>query len=118
MDSNTRKQTLHSHFYKTREKFLRLLTLVRWTQRHKRSFDRFNDIIIEMDVKGSGMLSTTDKLYDVDKRLRIARYSFIIIITNFREDSFDLPTAIDVLTTGDYNRLPHTIYVRQQVNQF
>jgi hypothetical protein len=74
MDSNTRKQTLHSHFYKTREKFLRLLTLVRWTQRHKRSFNRFEDIIFEMEIKGNGMLNTTNKLFDVDKKLRIARY--------------------------------------------
>ncbi|KAL0490016.1 hypothetical protein AKO1_009405 [Acrasis kona] len=92
------KQVLHSHFQKTREKFLRLLTLVRWTQRHKKSFDSFNDIIINVDAKGQSMLNTTNGLFNVDAQMR-----------SIREASFDLPTAIDVLTTGNYNRLPRSI---------
>lgn len=69
------KQVLHSHFQKTREKFLRLLTLVRWTQRHKKSFDSFNDIIVNVDAKGQSMLNTTNGLFNVDAQMRSIRFA-------------------------------------------
>jgi hypothetical protein len=97
-DPNTKKNTLYTYFYNSREKFLRLLALVRWAQKHKQGYDRLQDILTEMFTKEDSMLQTTNSLFSLDAAGR-----------NMREADFDLPTAIDVLTTGNYNRLPKSI---------
>ncbi|EFC46992.1 predicted protein [Naegleria gruberi] len=97
-EASTRKQILFQHFQETRERFIRLLVLLRWSKKSKKTLDKFNQVSSAMDLKVNSFDMASFTLFHAAR-----------ILSRLREPVFDLPTAIDVLTTGTYPRLPHII---------
>ena len=96
--SLVKKQILYQHFQETRERFCRLLILLRWSKKSKTTLDKINEVTLAMERKASSFSLVSDTLLNISRA-----------IAGLREPVFDLPTAIDVLTTGTYPRLPHIL---------
>ena len=83
---------------KTRNQFIRLLALVKWASCADR-VDKFQAFSSLLDRQSFYFIDTADTL------ARIARETLV----QARLPIFSLPTAVDVLTTGTFNRLPKCI---------
>ena len=83
---------------KTRNQFIRLLALVKWASCADR-VDKFQAFSSFLDQQSFYFIDTADTL------ARIARETLV----QARLPIFSLPTAVDVLTTGTFNRLPKCI---------
>ncbi|KAL9653047.1 hypothetical protein ABK040_015561 [Willaertia magna] len=93
-----KKQILFQHFQETRERFIRLLILTRWAKKSKKILDKYNEVTSAMERKSNAFAMAADTLLFVSRNIQ-----------SLREPVFDLPTAIDVLTTGTYPRLPYLL---------
>ncbi|EGG19413.1 putative mediator complex subunit 14 [Cavenderia fasciculata] len=92
-----RKKQLVDYLDATREKFLKLLVLLKWSQ-HVSTLTKANEII--------EMLNKEDNYFrDAADHLMMTKDAMI----NARAPIYDVPTAIDVLTTGSYQRMPTNI---------
>lgn len=97
--NDRKKQLLHDYFQKTREYFIRLLVLIRWSQKIQ-NVDKCKNIISTLDGQLSAFQLSADTLFGTDQTIKM-----------LREPVFDIPTAIDVFTTGTFSRLPEVIQV-------
>ena len=98
MTANERKQRIFDYIHQTHERFIRLLVLIRWVKNNKKNFDQFDQYIQYFIGSTSSLQFAANSLYNVD-----------LAIKGIREPVYDLPTAIDVLTTGTYERLPFAL---------
>lgn len=96
-----KKQILYQYFQETRERFIRLLVLLRWSKKSKKTLDKLNQVASSMEMKANAFDLAAFTLFFTSKK-----------VGSLIEPVFDLPTAIDVLTTGTYPRLPN---IMQQV---
>jgi len=83
---------------KARQQFIRFLALVKWAASAER-VDKCQSISSFLDQKNAYFIDTADTL------VRVARETLV----QARLPNFSLPTAVDVLTTGTFNRLPKCI---------
>ncbi|KAG2388327.1 hypothetical protein C9374_000491 [Naegleria lovaniensis] len=91
-----KKQILYQYFQETRERFIRLLVLLRWSKKSKKTLDKLNQVASSMEMKANAFDLAAFTLFFTSKK-----------VASLIEPVFDLPTAIDVLTTGTYPRLPN-----------
>ncbi|XP_065056096.1 mediator of RNA polymerase II transcription subunit 14-like [Rhopilema esculentum] len=82
----------------TRQQFVRLLALVKWAASAEK-VDKCQEVSASLDQQNMFFINTADTL------ARMARET----LANARLPNFSLPTAVDVLTTGTFNRLPRCI---------
>eukprot|EP01027_Heterolobosea_sp_BB2_P008892 GEZU01013180.1.p1 GENE.GEZU01013180.1~~GEZU01013180.1.p1 ORF type:complete len:937 (+),score=130.86 GEZU01013180.1:167-2977(+) len=94
-----KKRQLWSYFVETREKFIRLLVALRWKEKLPH-LQTCKALLEAVDTQSAAFESTANALYDTDSRIR-----------DEWEPVYDIPTAIDVLTTGSYPRLPQSLQV-------
>ncbi|EGC37024.1 hypothetical protein DICPUDRAFT_150416 [Dictyostelium purpureum] len=92
-----RKKALVDYLDGTREKFLRLLVLMKWSE-HVPTLTKANNIINLLNQEDSYFREAADSLINT-------QYGLV----NARAPIYDVPTAIDVLTTGTYQRMPTSI---------
>lgn len=97
MSDIPRKKTLLNHFLQVRKQFTKLLVLVRWS-RHAGDVQKCLNIIGFLQSQNGQFEATIASLAQVRDSLKLARIR-----------NYDLPSAIDVLTTGKYLRLPTKI---------
>lgn len=76
---------------------MRMLVLLRWSEQFH-EVESWKTLQENIDLKEKAWNSSLEKLYQTDD-----------IVKQAKEVVFDLPTAIDVFTTGTYNRLPEVI---------
>ncbi|XP_050393117.1 mediator of RNA polymerase II transcription subunit 14 [Patella vulgata] len=93
-----RKIEIFQFASRTRQLFVRLLALVKWATSATK-VDKCTDICNFLEQQSMFFIDTADSL------ARLARDT----LGNARLPSFSLPSAIDVLTTGTYPRLPTCI---------
>ncbi|KAL6058155.1 Mediator of RNA polymerase II transcription subunit 14 [Balamuthia mandrillaris] len=91
---HVRKLALRDQFQRTRHRLIRLLVLVKWSS-HVPSVRKSWDILAFLAQQDEAFRLAADSLYWVSNTLKEAR-----------APNYDIPTAIDVLTTGTYQRLP------------
>ncbi|KAF2074755.1 hypothetical protein CYY_003943 [Polysphondylium violaceum] len=96
-DDLERKKSLVEYLDSTREKFLKLLVLMKWSE-HVPTLTKANNIINLLNLEDSYFRDAADLLIHT-------KYNLI----NARAPMYDIPTAIDVLTTGTYQRMPTDI---------
>ncbi|KYQ92350.1 putative mediator complex subunit 14 [Tieghemostelium lacteum] len=92
-----RKKAIIDYLDSTREKFLRLLVLMKWSD-HVSTLTKANQIMHLLNQEDSYFRDTADELI-------MTKFNLI----NARAPIYDIPTAIDVLTTGSYQRMPTDI---------
>eukprot|EP00794_Sanderia_malayensis_P011033 gene11033-12197_t len=85
----------------TRQQFIRLLALVKWAASAEK-VDKCQAMLTKLDQQNLFFKDTADSL------ARMARET----LPNARLPNISLPAAIDVLTTGSFNRLPKCIKER------
>ncbi|ESO84116.1 hypothetical protein LOTGIDRAFT_211073 [Lottia gigantea] len=93
-----RKIEIFQFASRTRQLFVRLLALVKWATSATK-VDKCTEICNFLEQQSMFFVDTADSL------ARLARDT----LSNARLPSFSLPSAIDVLTTGTYPRLPTCI---------
>eukprot|EP01133_Synstelium_polycarpum_P003656 gene3656-4202_t len=92
-----RKKQLVEYLDGTRQKFLRLLVLLKWSN-HVSTLTKANEIIELLNLEDSYFRDAADLLIMTKENL-----------INARAPIYDVPTAIDVLTSGSYQRMPTDI---------
>ncbi|KAN0015755.1 hypothetical protein ACTFIU_005702 [Dictyostelium citrinum] len=92
-----RKKAIVDYLDSTREKFLRLMVLIKWSE-HVPTLTKANNIIDILNLEDSYLREAADLLINT-------QFSLV----NARAPIYDVPTAIDVLTTGTYQRMPTNI---------
>jgi len=92
-----KKRALYNFFESSRQQFIRLLVLVRWARGVEavRTAQAIGAALSEQDRV---LISAADRLYYISQGLQ-----------NARAPVYDVQSAIDVLTTGTYPRLPDAI---------
>eukprot|EP00026_Physarum_polycephalum_P000776 Phypoly_transcript_00777.p1 GENE.Phypoly_transcript_00777~~Phypoly_transcript_00777.p1 ORF type:complete len:1315 (+),score=237.69 Phypoly_transcript_00777:105-4049(+) len=93
-----RKKTLVKYLEGSRERFIRLLVLVKWAH-YLPNLTNAANIINFLNQQDFFLRDAADSLCHLHTRLYTAR-----------APGYDIPTAIDVLTTGTYQRLPTVIH--------
>ncbi|XP_063699988.1 mediator of RNA polymerase II transcription subunit 14 [Culicoides brevitarsis] len=93
-----RKIEIYNFSARTRQLFIRLLALVKWANSASK-VDKCSHIMSFLDKQSMLFIETADML------ARMARE----ILVNARLPNFHIPAAIEVLTTGTYNKLPACI---------
>ena len=96
-----RKIEIFNFASRTRMLFIRLLALVRWASSASK-VDKCNSIMMFLDKQANVFLETADQL------AKIARETLVRATL----PNFHLPAAAEILTTGDYSRLPRCIKER------
>eukprot|EP01132_Coremiostelium_polycephalum_P003632 gene3632-4523_t len=92
-----RKKSIVEYLDSTREKFLRLLVLMKWSE-HVPTLAKANEIMRFLELEDSYFRDAADMLIHT-------KYNLI----NARAPIYDIPTAIDILTSGSYQRMPTDI---------
>ncbi|EFA74870.1 putative mediator complex subunit 14 [Heterostelium album PN500] len=92
-----KKRTLLDYFDQTRERFLRLLVILKWSS-HIDTLTKANDIIQLLEKEDSFFREAADMLILTKENL-----------INARAPIYDIPTAVDVMTSGTYQRMPVNI---------
>eukprot|EP01135_Chromosphaera_perkinsii_P012149 Nk52_evm13s2596 gene=Nk52_evmTU13s2596 len=95
-DSERKLAILH-FVHTTRQKLMRLLVLVKWAK-NAHEIQKSSIIASFLEEQSNLFRSAADALYFLHVRLAFAR-----------APAYNIPTAIDVLTTGKYSRLPTAI---------
>ncbi|KAI9359223.1 mediator complex subunit MED14-domain-containing protein [Zopfochytrium polystomum] len=96
-DDMERKATILKYSTRTRQQFIKLLVLVRWSK-NAESIQKLQDIIAFLDHQDNCFRDAADFLAIIHEETKRAR-----------DPNFDIPTAVDILTTGKYERLPTVI---------
>ncbi|CAG5131331.1 unnamed protein product [Candidula unifasciata] len=96
-----RKIEIFQFASRTRQLFVRLLALVKWANSASK-VDKCVDICNFLEQQSMFFVETADSLHKMAKET----------LASARLPSFSLPSAIDVLTTGTYPRLPACIRER------
>eukprot|EP00736_Rhodelphis_marinus_P001526 Rmarinus@m.17397 len=99
-DSGTsveRRKNLLDYAYRSQYELIRLLVLVRWIKQAS-VLEDCQEIISKLATWEESCQEIPDSMYFMQERLQ-----------NSKIPLFDIPTAIDVLTTGTYARLPSCI---------
>ncbi|BFZ09810.1 hypothetical protein BsWGS_12849 [Bradybaena similaris] len=96
-----RKIEIFQFASRTRQLFVRLLALVKWANSASK-VDKCVDICNFLEQQSMFFVETADSLHKMAKET----------LASARLPSFSLPSAIDVLTTGTYPRLPTCIRER------
>jgi hypothetical protein len=104
LSPNDRKQRIYDYIHQTHERFVRLLVLLRWIKKHKKMFDELDQFTYSMMQNTLSLQWAANNLLFVCTRIK-----------NMFVPVYDLPTAIDVLTTGTYERLPLAIEVTMKL---
>lgn len=102
LPSNTdseRKIKIVEYAVKNRQILIRLLALVKWAQKSARKVEKCSHIISILDKQSNKYIETSDRLHFLAN----------MEIKNYPLPNFAIPSAIDVLTTGAYPRLPACI---------
>lgn len=86
--------------HSTRLKFAKLLAIVKWVKMSKK-FDSLPKICYFLDQQAMFFIDTADKL------VALAREELV----GARLPTFQVPSAVDVLTSGTFPRLPNCIKV-------
>ncbi|KAJ3041675.1 Mediator of RNA polymerase II transcription subunit 14, partial [Rhizophlyctis rosea] len=92
-----RKQALLRHSLSQRQQFIKLLALVRWAKDAK-AMQRCGNIHGALDKTGASLAGAIGKLSDLYSRE-----------SSETPPSLDVATAVDVLSTGNYTRLPKVL---------
>ncbi|XP_063681521.1 mediator of RNA polymerase II transcription subunit 14-like isoform X2 [Bolinopsis microptera] len=90
-----RKTSIYQFSNRTQLQFIRLLALVKWACKASR-VDKCTEIIMFLDKQAALFVETADSLFTISKE-RLMGASFPV---------FGLQSAVDVLVTGTYSRLP------------
>lgn len=93
-----RKIEIYNFSARTRQLFIRLLALVKWANSASK-VDKCSHIMSFLDKQSMLFVETADML------ARMARETLV----GARLPNFHIPAAIEVLTTGTYNKLPACI---------
>ncbi|XP_065644409.1 mediator of RNA polymerase II transcription subunit 14 isoform X2 [Hydra vulgaris] len=93
-----RKVEIIKFVTKARQQFIRLLALVKWASGAEK-VDKCQAISTLLDQQNAYFIDTADAL------AKMARETLV----QARLPNFSIPTAVDVLTTGSFNRLPKCI---------
>ncbi|KAK4054377.1 mediator complex subunit [Microbotryomycetes sp. JL221] len=96
-DDASRKRAIVDYVLQTRRQLLKLLVLVRWSS-EARSVAKCMDIVGFLARQNYELDHSVASLTDVKSMLAGARVR-----------NYDIPTALSVLTTGTYTRLPSAI---------
>ena len=114
-DQPERKKAIVQFAHATRLMFVKILAIVRWLKQSKK-FEPLSSICYVLDQQAACFVDTADKLCELARvELQHARFVsnipklYIRIYILFRLPLFQVSTAIDVLTTGTYPRLPMII---------
>ncbi|KAF9920382.1 mediator complex subunit, partial [Linnemannia zychae] len=97
MNDTTRKIELLKYTLSKREQFIKLLVLTKWGK-NARKFQQCQNIVGFLQHENELFTRAVGGLFETYKMFGRARVR-----------NFDIPTAIDVLTTGSYQRLPSRI---------
>ncbi|KAG0196968.1 mediator complex subunit [Mortierella sp. GBA30] len=97
MDDHQRKLHILEYTLSKREQFIKLLVLTKWAK-SARKFQQCQNIV--------GFLQNENMLM---QRAVGGLFETYTMFSRARVRNFDIPTAIDVLTTGTYQRLPSSI---------
>jgi len=96
-----RKIEIFNFASRTRMLFIRLLALVRWASSASK-VDKCNSIMMFLDKQSNIFLETADMLHKTAHET----------LVRATLPNFHLPAAAEILTTGDYSRLPRCIKER------
>uniref|UniRef100_A0AC35G013 Mediator of RNA polymerase II transcription subunit 14 n=1 Tax=Panagrolaimus sp. PS1159 TaxID=55785 RepID=A0AC35G013_9BILA len=94
-DQPERKKNIVKFAHATRLMFVKLLAVVKWLKQSKK-FERLSGICYVLDQQAMCFIETADKLFELSR----------VELQQARLPLFQVSTAIDVLTTGTYPRLP------------
>uniref|UniRef100_A0A914Y7B3 Mediator of RNA polymerase II transcription subunit 14 n=1 Tax=Panagrolaimus superbus TaxID=310955 RepID=A0A914Y7B3_9BILA len=94
-DQPERKKAIVQFAHATRLMFVKLLAVVKWLKQSKK-FERLSGICYVLDQQAMCFIETADKLFELAR----------VELQQARLPLFQVSTAIDVLTTGTYPRLP------------
>lgn len=94
-DDKTRKMEVLKYVHETRGRFLRLLVLIRWAGKSKHLLAQTQGLVASLQEQSTKFLETANSLHALSQQHEGARLP-----------AYAIPNAIDVLTTGDYPRLP------------
>lgn len=92
-----KKTTLLQYLANTRSRFVRLLVLMKWCTRATQ-LRKVWDVEAALEGQDSVLRGTADSLFELHASLQ-----------KHRAPNYDIPTAIDILTTGSYQRLPTAV---------
>ncbi|XP_064090575.1 mediator of RNA polymerase II transcription subunit 14-like [Macrobrachium nipponense] len=96
-----KKVDIVQYAQRTRQLYVRLLALVKWAASASK-VDKCNHIMALLEKQNNLFTDTADKLYHITKG----------DLVRARLPHFHIPAAVEVLTTGTYDRLPMTIRQR------
>eukprot|EP01080_Neovahlkampfia_damariscottae_P001413 gene1413-12033_t len=99
-DVHERKKYLKEYFNQYKEKYVRLLIVIRWCKKMQK-VDDLKFLQDEIISKHQAIQEAANRLYGIDGLIR-----------NIKEPVYDIPTAIDVISTGSYPRLPECIQLQ------
>lgn len=93
-----RKIEIYNFTARTKQLFIRLLALVKWASSSSK-VEKSCDIMTFLDKQSMLFVDTADALSRISREM----------LVNARLPNFQIPEAIEVLTTGTYSRLPTCI---------
>jgi len=93
-----RKKAIVQFAHASRLMFVKLLSIVKWLRTSKK-FEPLASITYFLDVQSNQFVETADRLYELSR----------VELQKARLPLFQVSTAIDVLTTGTFPRLPMII---------
>lgn len=96
-DDLNRKTLILAYSTRLRQQFIKLLVLVRWS-RGADDMQKIQDVLAYLNQQDSCFSMTADALVGIHNEMKAAR-----------DPNYDIPTALEILTTGDYQRLPSII---------
>uniref|UniRef100_A0A7E4ZZ50 Mediator of RNA polymerase II transcription subunit 14 n=1 Tax=Panagrellus redivivus TaxID=6233 RepID=A0A7E4ZZ50_PANRE len=94
-DPVDRKKAIVQFAHATRLMFVKMLAIVKWLRTSKK-FEPLSSICYFLDQQAQQFVDTADKLFELAR----------VELQQARLPLFQISTAIDVLTTGTYPRLP------------
>ncbi|KAI8368341.1 mediator complex subunit MED14-domain-containing protein [Choanephora cucurbitarum] len=97
MSDVEKKRRILTYSISVRKQFLKLLVLIKWAE-NAEDIQMCQNIMAFLANQNKIFQDTVDYLHNIHSKLPAARLR-----------NFDIPTAVDVLTTGTYQRMPTKI---------
>ncbi len=78
LENKQKKKVLYQNFLQARQLLLRLLVIIRWSQKNITKVQELRDSIVDLGVKLQGFESSATKLFHIDASIQGTRFEFCV----------------------------------------
>ncbi|KAI8867458.1 mediator complex, subunit MED14, partial [Ramicandelaber brevisporus] len=97
-----RRKGLMDHALFARQRLTRLLVVVKWARDNSADFQACQNIIALLSSQNDHYRQAVDGLFGIHSQL----------LPHMRQRNYDVVTALDVLSSGNYSRMPASLYLQ------